>query len=78
MESRNKIFSVLVGLWAALFAHPAFAEGIMSDSCPMCGVMGWGTMILGGVLALAAIAALIALTVFLIRRSRPPGTGLRS
>jgi len=81
MESRNKIFRVLgtiLGAWATLFALPAYAEGMMSGSCPMCGAMGWGAMILGGVLALAAIAALIALAIFLVRRSRPPHSGLRS
>ncbi len=80
MEFRNRIFGVLgivLGTWATLFAPLGHAEGMMSGSCPMCSAMGWGGMILGGVLALAAIAALIALTVFLIRRSRPPHSGFR-
>jgi hypothetical protein len=38
----------------------------MEDSCPMC----IAEMILLGLLIVAAIAALIALTIFLIRRSR--------
>lgn len=50
------------------------AQGMMSESCPMCGAMGWPGMILGALLILAVIAALIALTIFLIRRSRPSGT----
>lgn len=45
--------------------------GNMSGSCPMCGAMGWGGMILGGLLAIALIAVLVALAIFLIRRSRP-------
>lgn len=77
MESRNKAFYVLgiiLAAWATLFARPADAEGMMSGSC----AMGWGTLILSGVLTLAAIAALIALAIFLIRRSRPPQAGFRS
>lgn len=54
-----------------------YAEEMMGGkmSCPMCGVMGWGGMILGGVLILAIIAALVALTLYLIRRSRQPHPG---
>lgn len=81
MEFRSKTVSalgIILGVWATLFALPAYAEGMMSGSCPMCGAIGWGAMILGGVLALAAIAALIALTIFLVRRSRMPHSGLRS
>ncbi len=80
MEFRNRIFGVLgiiLGTWGIPFTSPAYADGMMSGSCPMCSAMGWGGMILGGVLAIAAIAALIALTVFLIRRSRPPHSGFR-
>ena len=44
-------------------------------SCPMCGAMGWGGMILGGVLIVSVIAALIALTLFLVRKSRSPHPG---
>jgi hypothetical protein len=41
-------------------------------NCPMCDMQGWGTagMIIGLVLVVAIIAALISLSVFLIRRSR--------
>src|SRR5882757_9780470 len=54
-------------------------NGQSGMSCPcmqmMSGSMGWLTMVVGGILTLAAIAALIALTVFLIRRSRAELTG---
>lgn len=39
-------------------------------SCPMCGGMGWGGMIIGVLMMIAVLAVLIALVVFLIRRSR--------
>jgi hypothetical protein len=44
--------------------------------CPMCKMQGWGTagMILGLVVIIAVIAALISLSVFLVRRSRHFGT----
>lgn len=56
----------------------ALAQSMMSDSCPMCGAMGWGGMILGGLLVLALISTLVALSIYLIRRSRPPQSGIRS
>lgn len=34
-----------------------------ASSCPMCGAMGWGGMVLGAALVAAAIAALIAPTI---------------
>jgi hypothetical protein len=43
----------------------------MTCQCPMDGPMGAVMMALGGLLVLAAIGALIALAVFLIRRSGP-------
>ena len=39
--------------------------------CPMCGAGGIVLMVLGGLLVLAATAALVALTLFLLRKSRP-------
>lgn len=39
-------------------------------SCPMCGTMGWGGMIFGGLLMLAVIGALVSLVIYLLRRSR--------
>ena len=44
--------------------------------CPMCSMPGWGTagMVVALVLVAAIIAALISLSVFLIRRSRHFGT----
>ena len=39
-------------------------------SCPMCGAMGGGGLVLGGILLIAVIGALASLSVFLIRRSR--------
>lgn len=50
--------------------------GTCPYNCPMCGMMGGPmgivTMVLGGALVLAVIGVLVALTVFLFRRSRPP------
>lgn len=59
----------LLMAWIFLFSVGANAQGMMSGSCPMCGIMGWIGMTLGGLLTLAAIAALVSLTIFLIRRS---------
>lgn len=53
-------------------------DGMMAGGCPMCGMDGpWMTvsMLLGVVLVLTTIAALVALTVFLLRRSRTPAPG---
>ena len=65
---------ILLALFAPLRGDFSHAENMMAGSCPMCGAMGWGGMILGAALAAAIIATLIALTVFLIRRSRHSGT----
>ena len=48
---------------------PMAKDGMMM--CPMCGAGGIVLMVLGGLLVLAATAALVALTLFLLRRSRP-------
>lgn len=68
----------LLALIALTAAVPALAQagGQMMD-CPMCSMMMqgpwmWLSMLLGGLLIVAAIVALVALTVFLTRRSRPP------
>lgn len=45
-------------------------SGMKEGGCPMCGAMGWTELIIGGLVAIAIIAALISLSVFLIRRSR--------
>lgn len=67
----NCILMIALAMFISL-PSSVFAQGMMGGnaSCPMCGAMGWGGMILGGVLILAVIAALVALTIFLIRRSR--------
>lgn len=62
------IFLVGVMSWVNIAQAAEMADGKMS--CPMCGAMGWGRMILGAILILSLIAALVALTIFLIRRSR--------
>lgn len=49
---------------------PSMLLGQGMEGCSMCGVMGWAGMVLGGLLAIALIAALVALAIFLIRRSR--------
>lgn len=38
--------------------------------CLMCSAIGWGGMILGALLIVSALSALLALTVYLLRRSR--------
>lgn len=48
------------------------AQEMMSESCAMCNSMGWMGMILVSFLVLAIVAVLIALAIFLIRRSRSP------
>lgn len=53
-------------------------HGMMAGGCPMCGMDGpWMTvsMVFGAALTIAAVAALAALTVFLVRRSRAPAPG---
>ena len=59
-------------LMALLIPLNAYSQEMMGGnmSCPLCGFMGWGGMILGGGLMLAFIAALVSLTVYLLRRSR--------
>lgn len=61
-------------------AQPGAMQGMRGQEmggmcqCPMMNMgSGWMTagMILTGLLTLAAIAALVALTIFLVRRSRP-------
>lgn len=65
----RRAFTILSLVFTLIvISNRALAQGM--GSCPMCGPMGWTGMILGGVLVLALIAALIALTVFLVRRSR--------
>jgi galactitol-specific phosphotransferase system IIC component len=83
MSSRSYKVAWLI---AAMFAAPFFtglAQGQptetpeMSGMCPMMD-MGSGWMVVGmiltGLLTLAVISALLALTVFLVRRSGPRGT----
>lgn len=76
MNHVNKVFISMYSL--LLLAIPAWAQmgqqtgqhwAGMSGNCPMCG-MGWGVMILGFVLTLAAIAALVYLIIYLFRRNR--------
>lgn len=43
-----------------------------NGACPMCGVGGWALAAIAAVFVLAATAAMIALAMFLVRRSRPP------
>lgn len=70
-KRRIQFFRMFSGM-IFLIASTAYAQEMMGSktSCPMCGAMGWGGMILGGLLTISVIAALVALTLFLIRRSR--------
>lgn len=70
--------SALPALFATgmAWAQPADPQMGGMGECPMMWMhRGWGIagMILGGLLTIAAIAALVALTLFLVRRSRPQG-----
>lgn len=56
-------------LLVLLHAMPSQAQEAMEKACT-CGRGMAGMMILGGALLVAAIAALISLSIFLIRRSR--------
>ncbi len=70
-KRRIQFFRMFSGM-IFLIASTAYGQEMMGSkmSCPMCGAMGWGGMILGGLLIISVIAALVALTLFLIRRSR--------
>ena len=68
-------------LWSPLAVAIAFSEGALAQPqqgmCPGCPGMGgggmWIGMVLFGLLVVAVIAALVALTIFLIKRSGPRG-----
>lgn len=63
----------IAALMVLIPARFALAQGMMDDmSCPMCGP---GMMIIGGALGLAVIAALLALTIYLVRHSRDRSQG---
>jgi len=71
-EKLTIVFVLSVFVPLLTLAQERGGEGMMNGMrmngmCPMCGPAG---MILGGLLTIALIAALIALTIFLIRRSR--------
>lgn len=74
---KNSIATLMVFFLVFLNAVLTFAQdgqgemkGMQGGSCPMCGAMGWGGMVLGGLLFLAVIGVLVSLSVFLVRRSR--------
>lgn len=67
-QSAFMISRLLLTLMIMVISSSAFAQGM--GSCAMCGSMGWIGMILGGILVLALIAALVALTIFLFRKSQ--------
>jgi len=84
MDSARKYLSVVQGVLglALLFlpvsavAQQAQAPGMMGDMtcpCPMSGPLGTVIMALAALLLIAVIGALVALTIFLLRRSRPGG-----
>lgn len=64
-----------IGLPATALAQPQDERSMrMCPGCPMMGGGGmWIGMVLFGLLIVAAIVALVALTIFLIRRSGPRG-----
>ncbi len=70
-QTRNLSFYSMI-LTPLFMSLRGMAEEMMGGkmSCHMCGAMGWGGMILGGVLILATIGVLVSLTIYLIRRSR--------
>lgn len=61
------VFGAILLTAFSVRAHEAMGGGMLS---PMCGAMGWGGMILGGILIISIIAVLIALTLYLVRKSR--------
>lgn len=71
---KSKLLPIFLALLRVIFwPVTSLAEGMMSgDSCMMCS-MGRGGMILGTLLGIALLAMLIALAVFLFRRSRGGG-----
>lgn len=75
ISSKVPHFARLLTIFASalvLLIDIASAQNMMGGqmSCPMCGAMGWGGMILGGLMMIAIITALFSLAVYLIRRSR--------
>lgn len=66
---KNYLLSLTVFLLSVPLAV-AEESSMQHGSCPMCGAMGWGGMALGAVLLLSVSAALVALAVFLVRKSR--------
>lgn len=83
MERFRSFMPRIIQLFSLTFAtmllstHQVYAEEMAGGKmlCPMCGAMGWGGMILGGLLMVSVIAALGALTIYLIRRSRSAHPG---
>lgn len=63
-----------VSIWFSIFVvfipTSLLAQNMMSSgmSCSMCSTMGWGAMILGGLLVISLIAVCVALTIFLVNR----------
>lgn len=78
MKNRLQLYTFLIlsiATTSTLYADDG--DGMMNGMCPMCANMGpWG-MILGVAFALATIAALVALTMFLVRRSKGPHAPFR-
>ena len=74
---RNSLGPLNVVIGAMLATFSINAQEVMGGgmSFPICGAMGWGGMVLSGVLIISFIAALVALAVFLIRKSRSPQAG---
>jgi hypothetical protein len=68
--SRGSAFLALLLLAGVAIAQPQDMPGMKPQNEMMC-QCGTGMMLLGGLVAVAAVAALIALTIFLVRRSRP-------
>jgi hypothetical protein len=66
-------FTRLVSIFVLLLGQPSNGNGMMD--CRMCHEMGgmWVGMLLFALLLIAIIAALVALTIYLVRHSRPPG-----
>ena len=70
MPQSSRIIFLWLGtifMWATEMQgqEKSMREGM--SSCPLCGAMGWGGMVLGGFLMISLIVAFIALAVFLLR-----------
>lgn len=69
----EKLFSFVVivfGLAICFLGTLVHAQGMMSGMCPMCGAMGWGSMLLSALIGIALLALIVAGIVYLVKKTR--------